>query len=71
MDLTGGFSVDGFVRAARDMPDTPDPTYVSLVPTQVARLLADPAGVETLAAFDAVLCGAAAIPVAVLSLIHI
>jgi O-succinylbenzoic acid--CoA ligase len=65
MDLTAGFSVDGFVRAARDMPDTPDPTYVSLVPTQVARLLADPAGVETLAAFDAVLCGAAAIPVAV------
>jgi len=65
MDLTGGFTVDGFVSAARAMPDTPDPTYVSLVPTQVARLLADPSGVETLAAFDAVLCGAAAIPAAV------
>ncbi len=65
MDLTGGFTVDGFVRAARAMPDTPDPTYVSLVPTQVARLLADPQGAETLAGFDAVLCGAAAIPAGV------
>ena len=62
MDLSRGFTVEGFVAAAHAMPDTPDPTYVSLVPTQVARLLADPAGVDTLAAFDAVLCGAAAIP---------
>ncbi|MBK8468566.1 MAG: AMP-binding protein [Actinomycetales bacterium] len=62
MNLDGGFTVEGFAAAARKMPNTPDPTYVSLVPTQVARLLDDPLGVETLAAFDAVLCGAAAMP---------
>ena len=70
MDLVGGFTAEGFVAAAHGMPDTPDPTYVSLVPTQVARLLADPAGVETLAAFDAVLCGAAAIPASVRTRAH-
>lgn len=61
-NLFDGFTVEGFVAAAHAMPDTPDPTYVSLVPTQVARLMGDPAGIETLAAFDAVLCGAAADP---------
>jgi O-succinylbenzoic acid--CoA ligase len=70
MDLTDGFTVEGFVAAAHAMPDTPDPTYVSLVPTQVARLMGDPAGIETLAAFDAVLCGAAAIPAAVRARAH-
>ena len=70
MDLTDGFTVEGFVAAALAMPPTSDPTYVSLVPTQVARLLADEAGIETLAAFDAVLCGAAAIPAAVRTRAH-
>ena len=62
LDLRGGFTAAGFVAAAERMPPTGYPTYVSLVPTQVSRLLADPAGRETLASFDAVLCGGATTP---------
>jgi o-succinylbenzoate---CoA ligase len=36
--------------------------YTSLVPTQLVRLLDDPAGVEALCSFDAVLLGGAAAP---------
>ena len=38
------------------------PLYVSLVPTQLARLTAWPGGLDTLAQYDAVLSGAAATP---------
>jgi len=62
MDLSGGFTAAGFVAAAERMPSTGYPSYVSLVPTQVSRLLLDPAGRDTLAAFDAVLCGGATTP---------
>jgi len=62
MDSSGGFTPASFAAAAASMPGTGDPTYVSLVPTQVTRLLADPLGRETLAAFDAVLCGGAMAP---------
>ncbi|MBW3084766.1 putative 2-succinylbenzoate--CoA ligase [Austwickia sp. TVS 96-490-7B] len=41
--------------------------YTSLVPTQLARLVADPAGVAALAAYDAVLVGGAACPVSLLT----
>jgi O-succinylbenzoic acid--CoA ligase len=59
LDLTGGFTAVGFVAAATSMPPTADPTYVSLVPTQLARLLEDPAATEVLAGFEAVLVGGA------------
>ncbi len=60
MDRSGGFTAGAFVAAALQMPGTGDPTYVSLVPTQVARLLADREATAVLAGFDAVLCGGAA-----------
>lgn len=54
----GPFTADAFCRAADAME--PGRRYVSLVPTQVGRLLADPRGAEALASFDAVLVGGAA-----------
>ncbi|MFW2512866.1 AMP-binding enzyme [Demequina sp. SO4-13] len=53
----GPFTAAGFAHAAGTMPA--GRRYVSLVPTQVRRLLADPAGAEALAGFDAVLVGGA------------
>ncbi len=64
LDLQGGFTPERFVAAARRMPATPGPAYVSLVPTQLTRLLDDPAAVEVLAGFDALLCGGASTPAA-------
>ena len=43
------------------------PLYVSLVPTQLARLAAWPGGLDTLAQYDAVLSGAAATPAGLLA----
>ncbi|MCL2453954.1 MAG: o-succinylbenzoate--CoA ligase [Micrococcales bacterium] len=58
----GPFQVSGFVAAVRALPDLTTPSFCSLVPTQVARLLADPAGADALASFAAVLVGGAALP---------
>jgi len=54
----GSFSAEGFTAAATHMPQ--GRKYVSLVPTQVVRLLATEQGRATLAGFDAVLVGGAA-----------
>lgn len=62
MDLDHGFTAAGFVAAAASMPATGDPTYVSLVPTQVSRLFEDPDATHVLAGFDAVLVGGAGTP---------
>lgn len=53
----GSFTSTGFAAAAARMPR--GRRYVSLVPTQVRRLLADATGVAALATFDAVLVGGA------------
>ncbi|MFW7414658.1 AMP-binding enzyme [Demequina sp. SO4-18] len=53
----GPFTAAGFASAAARMPD--GRRYVSLVPTQLRRVLADPRGADALAAFDAVLVGGA------------
>ncbi|MBA2769934.1 MAG: AMP-binding protein [Sporichthyaceae bacterium] len=58
LDLYGGFDAHAFTVAAAAMNSTV-PRYVSLVPTQVRRLLDADAD---LAGFDAVLVGAAAFP---------
>lgn len=58
LDLYGGFDTAAFVALAATMDDRV-PRYVSLVPTQVRRLL--DAGAD-LSGFDAVLVGAAAFP---------
>ena len=64
LDLTGGFSVEAFVDAAGRIGPTPSAArrYTALVPTQLGRLLDDPAGVDALARFDGVLVGGAATP---------
>lgn len=54
----GPFRADAFVDAVTDMAGD-GPTYTSLVPTQLVRLLDDPAATAALAAFDAVLLGGA------------
>lgn len=56
---TDGFTVPGFAAATGLL--TANRRYTSLVPTQLRRLLADPAGRTALRAFDAVLVGGAAL----------
>ncbi len=53
----GPFTAAGFAKAVSGMPR--GRRYVSLVPTQVRRLLADLHGADALAGFDAVLVGGA------------
>ena len=58
----GPFTPAAFAAGAADLPDDAGPRLVSLVPTQLARLLAagaDPAGVAALRTFDRVLVGGA------------
>ncbi len=60
MDRAGSFTEDEFSRAARQL--TAERKYVSLVPTQLHRLLADGAGIAALQTFDTILLGGAAAP---------
>jgi O-succinylbenzoic acid--CoA ligase len=60
LDLEPGFRAAAFTEAARPLLATPGPHYTALVPTQLARLLAD--DVSALREFDAVLLGGAATP---------
>jgi O-succinylbenzoic acid--CoA ligase len=60
MDLSDGFTPATWLAAVDAMPDTDLPTYVSVVPTQLTRLLADQDATERLARFAAVLVGGAA-----------
>ena len=65
LDLAGGFTPERFTAAAADhaaAAGTHARRYTALVPTQVARLLSDPAATAALAGYDAVLVGAAATP---------
>jgi O-succinylbenzoic acid--CoA ligase len=58
-----GFTPEAFLDASARHPRTPGiARYTALVPTQVLRLLADPAGRAALADYDAVLVGGAATP---------
>lgn len=60
MDLDTSFTADGFAAAALKL--TTERRHVSLVPTQLHRILDDPRATAVLAAFDAVLVGGAATP---------
>ncbi len=60
LDLAGGFAASAFAAAAARV--TGRRRYTALVPTQLVRLLADDAGRQALAAFDAVLVGGAGTP---------
>lgn len=58
----GPFTPTAFAEAAAQLPEDGRPRLVSLVPTQVSRLLAadaDPAGLQALRRFDHVLVGGA------------
>ncbi|MDR3068006.1 MAG: o-succinylbenzoate--CoA ligase [Cellulomonas sp.] len=55
----GPFRAEGFTAAARRLAG---PSYCSLVPTQLVRLLDDPEATEALASFAAVLVGGAGAP---------
>ncbi|MEZ0448113.1 o-succinylbenzoate--CoA ligase [Cellulomonas sp. ICMP 17802] len=55
----GPFRAPAFVAAASALP-ADGPRYTSLVPTQLVRLLEDPAATRALTTFDAVLLGGAA-----------
>jgi O-succinylbenzoic acid--CoA ligase len=69
MDLRDGFSAEAFA-AASSMVRTSGAAprrYTALVPTQLARLVADPVGLEALASFDGVLVGGAATPAALVA----
>ncbi|WP_109473401.1 o-succinylbenzoate--CoA ligase [Ornithinimicrobium cavernae] len=58
--LDGPFTVGAFTTASARLGG--GPRLVSLVPTQLLRLVEDPAGLAALADFDAVLVGGAALP---------
>ncbi len=58
MPLDAGFTAAGFVTATARLG--PGRRYTALVPTQLRRLLVDPAGAAALASYDAVLLGGAA-----------
>lgn len=58
MDTRKPFTALAFIDAARRLQD--DRRYVSLVPTQLHRILEDPAAGDVLAGFDRVLVGGAA-----------
>lgn len=62
--LEGSFTVEGFTSAAARLTGA---RFVSLVPTQLLRLVDDPAGLAALADFDAVLVGGAALPAPLLA----
>ena len=64
MDTAPSFTAERFVRAVQDMP--PGPRFTSLVPTQLHRILADPAATTALTSFTAVLVGGASTPQALL-----
>ena len=64
LDLRDGFSVEAFAAASARVHPTSAAArrYTALVPTQLSRLVDDPAGVAALRGFDGVLVGGAATP---------
>ncbi|WAL41566.1 AMP-binding protein [Brevibacterium sp. BRM-1] len=68
----GRFSAQGFAQEVRDLRtaalhSAAEPLYTSLVPTQLVRIMRDPAAVRAAAAFDAILLGGAALSPALLA----
>lgn len=60
LDREGGFRPTGFAEATARLEH--QRAYVSLVPTQLARLLDAPSGIAALRRFTAILVGGAALP---------
>lgn len=60
MDVSDGFDVAYFARAAHQLSRTGDRVYTSLSPNQLAKAMETLSGIEALRVFDAVLVGGAA-----------
>ncbi|AGF71464.1 o-succinylbenzoate--CoA ligase [Corynebacterium halotolerans] len=61
LDLSDGFGVPDFARAAGELAGTGDRLYTSLAPLQLAKAMDTLEGIEGLRLFDAVLVGGAAL----------
>jgi O-succinylbenzoic acid--CoA ligase len=61
MDLSRGFTTRAFGAATAEL-GSGRPLYTALVPTQLVRLLDDPASLDALRRYDAILVGGAALP---------
>jgi O-succinylbenzoic acid--CoA ligase len=64
LDTAASFTAERFVAAVDRMP--PGPRFTSLVPSQLSRILPDPASALALRTFDAVLVGGASTSAALL-----
>ena len=62
VDLSEGFTAEGFINAARHLQHAR--RYTSLVPAQLAKLIEADEALETLRRFDRVLVGGQAVPLA-------
>lgn len=65
VDTIGGFTTAAFRAAAAAMPA--GRRYTAMVPTQLARVLEDPAATAAAASFDAIIVGGAAAPARLLA----
>ena len=61
LDLSAGFNISAFARAAAELSRTGDRTYTALTPLQLAKAMDVPEGIDALQSFDAILVGGAAI----------
>lgn len=61
LDLRHGFSIPAFVSATRELKETGDRVYTSLVPNQLVKAMSTLDGIEALRLFDAILVGGAAV----------
>lgn len=60
LDLSGGFHIPDFARAAEELAATQDRTYTGLSPMQLAKAMDTLEGIKALRTFDAILVGGAA-----------
>ena len=61
MDLSEGFDIPTFARAAAELDRTGDRTYTALTPLQLAKAMDSVEGIDALRTFDSILVGGAAI----------
>jgi o-succinylbenzoate---CoA ligase len=61
LDLSAGFDIGDFARAAGELARTGERTYTSLTPLQLAKAMDTLEGIEALQLFDAILVGGAAL----------